>query len=89
MWTSTGTLRYMAPEMLSGSAYDLKVDMWALGVLTYKLFYGNFPFDSEYQSDLIDLISNSEPFFDEKNSILNDLLKHLLCKDPKNRLSAP
>jgi serine/threonine protein kinase len=59
MWTSTGTLRYMAPEMLSGSAYDLKVDMWALGVLTYKLFYGKFPFNSEYQSDLIDLISNS------------------------------
>lgn len=32
--------------MLSGSAYDLKVDIWALGVLTYKLFYGKFPFDS-------------------------------------------
>lgn len=46
MWTSTGTLRYMAPEMLSGSAYDLKVDMWALGVFIYKLFYGCFPFES-------------------------------------------
>lgn len=46
MWTSTGTLHYMAPEMLSGSAYNQKVDMWAVGVLIYKLFYASFPFDS-------------------------------------------
>lgn len=46
MWTSTGTLHYMAPEILSGSAYNQKVDMWAVGVLIYKLFYNSFPFDS-------------------------------------------
>lgn len=44
MWTSTGTLNYMAPEMLNGSSYNQKVDIWALGVLTYKLFYGSYPF---------------------------------------------
>ncbi len=59
MWTSTGTLHYMAPCMLSGSAYNQKIDMWALGVLTYKLFYGRFPFDSEYKSDIIEQIRNS------------------------------
>jgi serine/threonine protein kinase len=44
----------MAPEMLGGGAYDLKVDIWALGVLTYKLFFGTLPFDSEYKSDMIE-----------------------------------
>lgn len=88
MWTSTGTLHYMAPEILSGSAYNQKVDMWAVGVLIYKLFYYSFPFDSEYKSEMIEQISNGEPEYDDTNVILNDLIKHLLCKDHKTRLSA-
>lgn len=59
MWTSTGTLHYMAPEMISGGSYGFEVDMWALGVLIYKLFYGSLPFDSEYKSEMIDQIINS------------------------------
>lgn len=56
MWTITGTIQYMAPEMLSGGGYDLLVDCWAIGIMTFKLFYGKFPFDSEYKSGLIEMI---------------------------------
>jgi serine/threonine protein kinase len=31
--TILGTLHYMAPEILSGKLYNLKVDVWALGCL--------------------------------------------------------
>ena len=34
----TGTPHYMAPEITSGQNYDAKVDIWALGVIAYKLF---------------------------------------------------
>ena len=44
MCTNTGTLQYMAPEVLSGVDYDESVDCWSLGVLTYRLFYNKFPF---------------------------------------------
>ena len=34
MWTKTGTLHYMAPEMWKGG-YNESVDIWALGVICY------------------------------------------------------
>lgn len=42
-----GTLLYMAPEIIGVEASsDSKVDLWALGVLTYYLLSGGiFPFD--------------------------------------------
>lgn len=33
-----GTASYIAPEILSQDFYDEKVDLWALGVITYLLF---------------------------------------------------
>lgn len=88
MWTTTGTLHYMAPEILLGGSYDEKVDMWALGVLTYKLFYGKNPFESEYKSEVIEQICYVELEYDSKDQILNDFIRHLICKDPNNRMSA-
>ena len=43
MWTITGTLFYRAPEMFSGG-YKEGVDIWAAGVLLYKLVSGKTPF---------------------------------------------
>ena len=31
MLTKTGTLQYMAPEMLTYSSYNQSVDMWSVG----------------------------------------------------------
>ncbi len=33
----TGTLGYIAPEILSHSKYDTAVDMWSLGVLLFQV----------------------------------------------------
>ena len=54
--TFCGTPLYLSPEMLQGSRYDEKVDLWAIGVLTYELFYGNSPFDINEQQDLIKIV---------------------------------
>ena len=35
-----GTARYMAPELLSGGVHGFKVDIWALGVITYLALAG-------------------------------------------------
>ena len=61
MWTNTGTLRYMAPEVLLGCDYNETVDCWALGVLMYYLFYGMYPFESGYKSEIIHKITTKEP----------------------------
>lgn len=45
---TTTTLQYRAPELVdvwSRKGYDEKVDIWALGVLLYKLCYYTTPFE--------------------------------------------
>ncbi len=42
--TLAGTLGYMAPELLLGYRYDRRVDVFALGVMTFELLTGRRPF---------------------------------------------
>ncbi len=40
----SGTLPYMAPEILRGDAVDQRSDLWALGVVLYEAAAGRLPF---------------------------------------------
>ena len=40
----SGTLPYMAPEVLRGDAADARSDLWALGVVLYEAASGRLPF---------------------------------------------
>lgn len=40
-----GTLGYIAPESVAGATPDLRVDVYALGVLFYLMLSGRLPFD--------------------------------------------
>src|SRR5882757_3109519 len=40
----SGTLPYMAPEILRGEAADQRSDLWALGVVLYEAVSGRLPF---------------------------------------------
>ena len=42
-----GTPYYMSPELLGliQCDYNCQPDIWAAGILLYKLMYGEFPFD--------------------------------------------
>src|SRR6266516_7242098 len=40
----SGTLPYMAPEILRGDAADYRSDLWALGVVFYEAASGRLPF---------------------------------------------
>jgi len=44
--TMCGTLDYLPPEMIEGSAHDKNVDIWSLGVLTYEFLVGKPPFEA-------------------------------------------
>ena len=44
-----GTMNFMAPEILfKNDKFDLKCDLWSLGIIIYYLYFGINPFE-EYE----------------------------------------
>ena len=83
--TFCGTFEYMAPEIINEEPYEKGVDVWALGVLLYELFYGFTPFQpNENSSDkvndiLCNVLKNDIKFSNEYKIIDNDM-KDLILK---------
>jgi len=56
-----GTLLYLAPERLRGSAADARSDVWALGVLVYEMAAGRLPFHGANPFELTAAILEMSP----------------------------
>lgn len=46
-YSRVGTPLYMSPEVLQGSGYDFKSDVWSLGCIAYELCALKSPFKDE------------------------------------------
>ena len=48
-----GTNGYQAPEIFENQLYDIRADIWSLGVVRYKLAFNHDPFDeNSYQAQV-------------------------------------
>ena len=56
-----GTYAYAAPEQFSGGDVDARTDLYALGVLFYRLLTGHRPFDSDSPEELRQLHEDVTP----------------------------
>jgi tetratricopeptide (TPR) repeat protein len=56
-----GTLNYMAPEQLSGSAVDHRADLFSAGVVLYEMLAARLPFPGTTLAEIADRILNHEP----------------------------
>lgn len=57
-YSRVGTPLYMSPEVLQGSGYDFKSDVWSLGCITYELCALMSPFkDQTKKMSLYDLFT--------------------------------
>ncbi len=60
--TTLGTPHYMAPEqVVSSKAIDHRVDIWAIGVVLYRVLTGTFPFSGEGATGLAVAIATQRP----------------------------
>ncbi len=58
-----GTPNYMSPEQARGETLSLdgRTDVYALGVIMYRLLCGHLPFESNRLSELLDKVINEQP----------------------------
>ncbi len=92
-----GTRYTIAPEVLRGS-YDEKVDIWAVGVITFLLLSGDAPFggccEGENAVDIRRRILNADFAFEPKEYWVHvspqakEFISKLLVIDPKKRPTA-
>ena len=87
-----GSLYYMAPEVYDGF-YTEKCDLWSCGVIMYVLLSGVPPFSGLSSYQIISRIRKGhynleDRFWKNISQSAKDLIKKLLEKDPKKRISA-
>ncbi|MCJ1451971.1 serine/threonine protein kinase psk1 [Mycoblastus sanguinarius] len=85
----TGTVEYMAPEVIQMQSYGTAVDWWSFGILGFDLLTGSSPFSANNDGKIKEKILKSKlvlPYFLSPDA--KDLLTRLLRKEPKKRLGA-
>ncbi|CAD8110744.1 unnamed protein product [Paramecium sonneborni] len=85
---SCGTPQYMAPELVKKGTYDQSVDVWACGVILFKMITGVFPFRGNSEKDLFKKICLGKIEYPSFVSFsAKQLISAMLRVDPKERLS--
>jgi len=89
--TMLGSPLNMAPEVLDGTMYNNKADIWSIGTVFYEMLFGRPPFVA---SNIIELIKNikTKPLQIPRkiNNIspeAEDVLRRMLTVDPNERIS--
>jgi serine/threonine protein kinase len=85
-----GTVSYMSPEQITGSAINHRSDIYSLGIVLYQMLTGTLPFVGESHGHIIQqhiaapppLLSNVRP---DLPYALSGVIQRALAKNPEDR----
>ncbi len=88
--TPVGTPYYMSPEQCRGRDVDHRTDLYAFGVLAYRMITGEYPLDADdYMSVLIRQLSDAprpaSELVPEIPAGVDDAIAWLMAKEPAQR----
>jgi len=83
----SGTLAYMAPEVLRGKAGDSLSDLWALGVVLYEASCGQQPFRGGTSLEVVSAVLHQQPALlpERIPPGLATIIQRCLAKEPDQR----
>lgn len=92
---TAGTLAYMAPELWNEGQASVASDMYAVGMMLYRVLTGHFPFDIHSITSLMDGVADRSfdisdlagVLSEEQGRQLTETVAQLLSKNPLNRQS--
>ena len=81
-----GTLQYMSPEQIRGMHVDHRSDIYALGLMFYRLLVGRLPFVANSQYDLSRMqCEDVPPPLPPHLADIQPIMDAMLAKDPADR----
>src|SRR5678816_3362218 len=87
-----GTAPYMSPEQARGRTVDRRTDIWAFGVVLFRMLTGSRMFEGDTVTDTLAKILERETEWEQlppdTPAAIRRLLERCLTKNPKNRLQS-
>ena len=89
---TSGTVGYLAPEILCNQNHTYSIDYYAVGIIAYELAYGRRPYIGKSKHEVKQLILTTQAHidYDELPSGYQDeaadFINHLIQRKPKYRL---
>jgi len=85
-----GTYTYAPPEQIRGERLDGRADIYAMGILLYRMLTGKRPFQADTTEALIQQHLHREPIRPDKliqgiPNQVTELIVSMLSKHPENR----
>ena len=86
-----GTTMFLAPETACGNEFgsNRKLDIWALGIILYRMIQGVYPFDGKNSKEILNNILKKKLEFNKKIKVslhLKKLIEGMLEKNHRFRI---